>query len=107
MTEIFEDLNRELINRFRENRGRTFANSFEEFVSKIVHAIETALAEEPGQETIRSAVFIAMQNGKTPAEWKQEYINFLELMFFDTLDNCPQLKHEFARHTYDLLRREN
>ena len=102
----FEDLNRELINHFSDTHGRTFAGSFEEFITKIVGAVNLALAEEPGHDTLRTLISIAQERNMTPGEWKQYYVNFLELMFFLVLDNCHQLKSEFARHTYDMLRRE-
>lgn len=104
----FLDIEIELVNRFSDDRGRTFARSFEEFVSRIVHAINECLANTPeGNELLYAALTRAEEKGMSPEEWKQEYISILKAMFFLALDGCHPLKDEFARHTYDLLRREN
>lgn len=108
MENPFDDLTIELINHFSDTHGRTFAHSFDEFITKVVHCINQALAEtSEGQELIRSSILRSVSAGKTPEEWKKEYINILAVFFFMILDAVPMLKHEFARHCYDLLRKEN
>ena len=105
----FRDVEVELVNHFSDDRGRTFASSFEEFVTKIVYAINEALTDTvEGRELLYAALDNAASKNMTPEEWRKEYANILiVIMKFLILDNCRPLKDEFSRHVYDMLRREN
>jgi len=107
MDNPFRDIETELTSHYSDTRCRYYARSFDEFVSKIVHAINTFLAEtDAGHELLKAGLDRASIMNMTPEEWKKEYISILETMFFLILDWCKPLKDEFARHTYDMLRKE-
>jgi len=99
MENYFEDIKRELVN------GHQFAGSYDEFVSKILKAIQTGMNDtDVGQEIMDKAVGTAIQKGLTAEEWKQQKASMMKLLFFLILDECPALKKEMARHLFHELR---
>ena len=108
MSNAFEDVKLWYVNHFRETHGICLADNYDEFVTKMLTAIMNALNED---YEIRRILDREMQSaisaGKTPAEWNQKKVNLLITMFFLALDECSYLKHEFAHHLYNELRKEN
>ena len=105
MDNPFEDIKREYVNRYSETHGILLANDYDSFVQKILSAIMTALNED--YEILRNLdreMRLAIEKGKTPDEWLKQKADILVTLFFLTLDECPQLKHEFSHHLYNALR---
>ena len=99
MENYFEDIKRELVN------GHQFAENYDEFVFKILKAIQTGMNDtDVGQEIMDEAVGAAIRKGLTAEEWKQQKANMMKLLFVLILDECPMLKKEMARHLYNELR---
>ena len=99
MENYFEDIKRELVN------GHQFAENYDEFVSKILKAIQTGMNDtDVGQKIMDEAVGAAIRKGLTAEEWKQQKANMMKLLFVLILDECPMLKKEMARHLYNELR---
>ena len=95
----YEEIKRELVN------GARFADSYDEFVSKMLTCImETLNNSEAGQELMQTAVDDAIRNNLTPDQWQQRKANILQVLFFLALNNCPLLKKEMAHHLYKELR---
>lgn len=105
----FRDIDVELVNHFSDMRGRVFAQSFEEFITKIVRSINEVLVDtEEGREILFAALDHAARENMTPEEWEKEYATVLiVIMNFVIFANCRPLRDEFARHVYDMLRKEN
>lgn len=97
----FEDVKRELVN------GHPFATSYDEFVAKMLSAIQEALNSPAGQDLIDPLLADAIRSGMAPEEWQKHKVNIMMVIFFLTLDECPMLKHEMSRHLYNELRKEN
>lgn len=100
---IFDDLNRELINRF----PFAIANSYDEFVSIMLSAIQEALNSPAGQELIEPMRQEAIRQKMDPAEWQKHKVNIMIVLFFLMLEELPMLRHEMSRHLYRELRKES
>jgi len=99
MERCFEDIKRELVN------GKMFASSYDEFVSKILKSIQTAMNDtDVGQKIMDDALGVAMQKGLTVEDWNFQKANMMKLLFCLVLDECPMLKKEMAHHLYQELR---
>ena len=106
MDNAFEDVKREYVNRYSETHGILLADSYDEFVAKILTAIMTALNEDYEiRKILDREMQRAIEDGKTPAEWSEEKQKILITLFFLSLDECSYLKHEFAHHLYNELRK--
>ena len=100
---IFDDLNRELINGF----PFALADSYDEFVSIMLSAIQRALNSPAGQELIEPMRQEAIRRKMDPAEWQKHKVNIMIVLFFLILEELPMLRHEMSRHLYRELRKEN
>ena len=108
MDNPFEDIKREYVNRYSETGGILLADNYDQFVDKMLRAIMTALNEDYYiRQLIDREMVVAIADGKSPAEWSDTKARLLKTIFFLVLDECPQLKHEFAVHLYNELRKEN
>ena len=100
MLDCFEDVKRELVN------GNQLARSYDEFITTVLKAIQVALNSDAGQEFLHPAVNHAIETNMSPEEWSHCKANIMIALFYLVLDECPQLKHEMARHLYHELRKE-
>lgn len=108
MDNAFEDVKREYVNRYSETGGILLADSYDEFVAKMLTAIMTAINEDPDMlRILDKEMATAIETGMTPEEWSKEKQNLLIALFFMSIDECSYLKHEFAHHLYNELRKEN
>lgn len=108
MDNAFEDVKREYVNRLSETHGICLARNYDEFVEKVMVAAITALNETPeGRSLMDDAVRLALAKGLTPEQWRDQKIAIIRMLFFVALDSCSYLKHEFAHHLYNELRKEN
>lgn len=107
MENAFEDIKREYVNSFRESKGILFAHDYDEFVSKLLFCIQTALnTTDIGQRVIDEMLGSAWRNNISKEEWQQRKVNLMKLLFIVVLDECKPMKHEFAHHLYTSLRKE-
>ena len=90
MENIFEDIKREYVNRYSETGVILLARNYEEFVLKMVACIRISLDD------------VKYLLPELTDEQRTEYI---KILFFVVLDECPQLKHELAVHMYNELRK--
>lgn len=93
----FEDVKRELIN------GKKFANNYDEFVNRMLTCIQTGLNETSVPDELLN---IALRKGMTPEQFQHEKVNVMVMCFWICLDSCQPLRHEFAMHLYNELRRD-
>ena len=100
---IYEDLNRELINHF----PFAVADSYDEFVSFMLHCIQETLNSKVGQELIQPLRQKAIELNLSQEDWKKHKVNIMMVLFFLILEELPMLKHEMARHLYRELRKEH
>lgn len=100
MINSFENVSSELKN------GRQFAASFDDFVTKILTAIQTTMNSPAGQELVAPLLTDAIRSGMPVETWNKRKTDIMKTMFFLTLEECPQLKKEMARHLYNELRKE-
>lgn len=108
MDNPFEAIKREYVNRYSETHGILFAENYDQFVDKMLRSIMTALNEDYYiRQLIDKEMVAAIADGKSPAEWSDMKARLLKIIFFLVLDECPELKHEFAVHLYNELRKEN
>lgn len=101
----FEDLKRELVNGYSDRR--TFASSYDEFVSRLLYCIQTTLnGTYIGRSCMEDALQKSIDEQWTAEKWQSFKVNTLRIFFFLVLDNCPLLKHEFSEHLYNELRKQ-
>lgn len=100
MMNCFEDVKREVVN------GHPFATNYDDFVRKMLSAIQEVLNSPAGQDLIRPLREEAIRIGMDPEMWSQHKANVMQVLFFLILEECPQLKHEMSRHLYNELRKE-
>jgi len=101
---IFEDLNRELVNRF----PFAVATSYDQFVDRILSAVQQVLNSPVGQEELIGPLRQhAIESNMSEEEWQARKVNIMSVLFFVFLDEVPMLKHEMALHLYRELRKEN
>lgn len=105
----FEDIKREYVNRYSETGGLLLADSYDTFVDRMLTAIMVALNgyDDQGHRILDDAMAAALREGRTEEEWSRQKANLMLTIFFLALDECPYLKHEFATHLYNELRKEN
>ena len=107
MDNPFEDVKREYVNRISETSGKVFARDYDEFVSKLLACIQEALnTTDAGPMILDAALGRAILEGWSPERWQKCKVDTMKMIFFLVLDECPQMKHEFALHLYDSLRKE-
>lgn len=107
MQNYFEDVKREYVNHISETGGKVFARNYDEFVSKLLACIQEALnTTDAGPMILDEALGRAISEGWSAERWQQCKVDTLKMIFFLVLDECPQMKHEFALHLYDSLRKE-
>lgn len=99
MINSFENVSSELEN------GRQFATSFDDFVTKILTAIQTTMNSQAGQELVAPLLTGAIRSGMPVEAWNKRKTDIMKTMFFLTLEECPQLNQEFATHLYTDLRK--
>ena len=99
MINSFENVSRKLEN------GLQFATSFDDFVTKILTAIQTTMNSPAGQELVAPLLTDAIRSGMPVESWNKRKTYIMKTMFFLTLEECPQLKQEFAAHLYTDLRK--
>lgn len=109
MDSCFEDIKRIYINRFRETHGKVLASSLDEFTGKVTSAIMKALnTTDFGQSMVDDLLGESLRKNPdmTPEEWSDIKARLMVFLFHLIMAECPPLKHEFAMHTYDALRKE-
>ena len=107
MENVFEDLKREYFNHFSNRRDSVFADSYDQFVDRLLTVIRTTLITTPeGHDLIDDARTYAEQNAWTQEQWAEFKPQLLVFLFHQILTTCPFLKSELARHLYDELRKE-
>lgn len=108
MSSSFEDIKLMYANNFRESHGIMLAKDYASFVDKVLTVImDTLNTTCEGQELTDQAKGIAIRSNATPEEWQKTKVNILTFLFWLTMQECPQLKHEMAIHLYRELRKEN
>lgn len=90
----------------KHGTARQFADSFDNFVTKLLTVIQASLNAPEGQELVAPLLTDAIRSGLSPEAWNKRKTDIMKLMFFLTLEEHPQLKHEFATHLYNDLRKE-
>ena len=106
MDNLFEDIKREYVNRFSETNGILLAQDYDSFVAKMIDAICESIVTTPeGHDIMNEACRIAHEHGLSLEQWQQQKISLIRTLFFMTLSECPQLKHEFSLHLYNELRK--
>ena len=104
----FDDIKQIYVNNFRETRGIMLAEDYASFVDKVLTVItDTLNTTSEGRDLTDQALGIALRNNATPEEWQKTKVNILTFLFWLTMNECPQLKHEMALHLYRELRKEN
>ena len=107
MSFSFDDITQIYVNNFRETRGIMLAEDYASFVDKILTVItDTLNTTREGRDLTDQAMGIALRNDATPEEWQKTKVNILTFLFWLTINECPQLKHEMALHHYHELRKE-
>ena len=105
MTDAFEDIKREYVNRFSDTET-PFAPDYDTFVSRMLGCIQEALnTTDIGQWIIDKTLCQAISEEWTAEQWQQYKAGVMKMVFFLALEECPQMKHEFAVHLYNELRR--
>ena len=108
MSYSFNDIKQIYTNNFRKTHGVMLAKDYAGFVDKVLTAIMQTLNEtSAGQELTDQALGIAIRNNATPEEWQKTKVNILTFLFWLTMQECPQLKHEMTTQLYRELRKEN
>ena len=108
MSSSFEDIKRIYVSNFSEARGIMLAEDYASFVDKVLTVImETLNTTCEGRDLTDRALGIALRNNATPEEWQKTKVNIMTFLFWLTIQECPQLKHEMALHLYKELRKEN
>lgn len=88
--------------------GTRFARSYDEFVDKLLRAIQEGLnTSDVGKTIIDEILGHALQGHWTPERFQQEKVNVMQACFFLVLDWCEPLRQEFSRHLYNALREEH
>ena len=108
MDNLFEDAKREYMNRYSDRHGLVFADDYESFVSRLLTCIMNALNgfDDQGHRILDDDIVQSLRQGLSPEEWQQKKAELLKVLFFLVLDRFPFLKHEFAMHLYNELRRD-
>ena len=109
MNNAFEDIKRIYTNRYRECKGKVLAKDLNEFTNKVVNVISDALnATVIGQQLVDDLREAELKKNPDMDEgdWCNAKARLLTFLFHLVLTECPVLKHEYALHTYDALRKE-
>ena len=102
----FEDVKREYVNHYSETGGKVFARDYHEFVTKLMTCIQEAMnTTEAGPMILDEVLCRSILEGWSDERWQKCKVDTLKMLFFLVLDECPWLKHEFAMHLYDELRK--
>lgn len=103
----YEDIKREYFNRYSEKNGKVFSDDYDGFVQTVLKAIQKTMNEShEGQTFMDEQLAMAISQGMTPEQWQAKRVEIMKVLFFLTLEEFPVLKHEFALHLYDELRKE-
>jgi len=103
MSNCFEDVKRELINRM----PRRFADNYDDFVDKMLRCIQSALNTEDGQAWIDPLLAEAIRTNMSPEDWQKQKANLMVFLFCLVMHEIPMLNREMAHHLYNELRKEN
>lgn len=109
MDNAFEDIKRIYTNRYRECKGKVLAKDLNDFSNKISGAIMNALNKTDfGQSLVDDLLGESLRKNPnlTPGEWSVIKARLMIFLFHLIMEECPVLKHEYALHTYDALRKE-
>ena len=109
-TSAFEDIKRDYTNRFHESKGKILASDLDEFTNKVTSVIMDVLNNTVfGRDLVSDLREDNLQKNPnmTQEEWSDIKAKLIVFLFYLIMENCPQMKHEFALHTYDALRKEN
>lgn len=93
----FEDVKMALVN------GQKFAKNYDEFIQKALTAIQNGLNETTVPDELLG---MSLRKGLSPEEYQREKVNLMVVCFWICLDSCQPLRHEFAQHLYNELRKD-
>lgn len=105
----FEDIKCFYVNHYSERDGKVLAKDLDDFTDKVTTAIMDALnGTDVGRDLVDSlhADVLKKNPDLTQEEWSDIKARFMVFLFHLIMSECPVLKHEFAIHTYDALRKE-
>jgi hypothetical protein len=81
------------------------ANSYDDFVDKIVDAEKTVLNSPAGQALTQSLLKILLTQNPdlTPDEWQKAKSEFLTFLFAMFIKEYPEAMRELSQHVWDEL----
>ena len=106
----FEDIKQIYVNRYRECKGKVLAKDLGEFTAKIIDVIADALnTTTVGQQLVDDLREAELKKnpGMTEEDWSNAKARLMTFLFHLIMTECPLMKHEYALHTYEALRKEN